>query len=75
MKEILLGSFEQLFSSGGCHHLDLVLDKVPCKVSADMNMQLLAPFTAADIERALNQMPNLKSPGFDGFPVLFFKTF
>lgn len=51
-----------------------VLDKVPRKVSNDMQAHLDATYTETEVKTALFQMFPTKAPGPDGFPALFFKN-
>lgn len=67
--------FSNLFSSGGCNHQDLILEKVGRRVSKEMNRKLQVPFRQQDIELALKQMAPSKSPGFDGLSAAFFKEY
>jgi hypothetical protein len=49
-----------------------VIDRV---VTPDMNCQLLAPFTALEIQQAAFQMHPSKSPGPDGMSSFFFQKY
>jgi 23S rRNA U2552 (ribose-2'-O)-methylase RlmE/FtsJ len=41
----------------------------------DMNNDLLAPFTAEEVEKALFQIGDFKAPGLDGLHVVFYKRY
>jgi hypothetical protein len=53
----------------------LVLEKVQPKVSQVMNEQLLAPFSAEDVKKAIFNIGDLKAPGPDGLHAIFYKRF
>jgi len=53
--------------------MDIVLNTVPTKVTAQMNDQLLAPFEEKEVKEALFQMFPTKAPGPDGLPAHFFQ--
>lgn len=52
-----------------------VIHCVQTKVTADMNGQLLQPFTREEVKAALESIGDLKAPGPDGIPAKFFKKF
>jgi hypothetical protein len=52
-----------------------VLDKVRSKVTSDMNNDLLAPFSEAEVKKALFQIRDFKAPGPDGLHAIFYKRF
>ncbi|KAL6219920.1 hypothetical protein ACLB2K_007678 [Fragaria x ananassa] len=68
-------AIEESWAQANSQGVDVILEKVQRKVNEQNNLKLLAPFTRADIERALKQMPAQKSPGYDGLPALFFKQY
>lgn len=47
---------------------------VPC-VTPQMNEMLQKEYTAEEIKRALDKMGDLKAPGADGMPAIFYKKF
>jgi hypothetical protein len=47
--------------------MDAVLDAVPSKVTAEMNVDLCKPYLDEEIAAALFQMGQTKVPGPDGF--------
>ena len=44
-------------------------------VSSDQNAKLCCPFSPDEVRKAVKQLGNLKAPGPDGFPGLFFDQF
>lgn len=54
---------------------DEVLDCVHHRVTQDMNEALLQPFTGDEIWTALDNIGDLKAPGADGMPSIFYKKF
>ena len=50
-----------------------LLSKLVPKVSDRMNEQLMQPFLAHDVKKALFSIGDLKAPGFDGLHAIFFK--
>jgi hypothetical protein len=75
LKPIVLQYFTNLFSSEVQEIDPLVLEKVQPKVSQDMNEQLLAPFSAEDVKKAVFNIGDLKAPGPDGLHAIFYKRF
>lgn len=55
--------------------IDEVLGCVEAKVTSEVNFQLSLPFSEDEVFSALSQMAPLKSPGPDGFPVIFFQKY
>ncbi|XP_024157591.1 uncharacterized protein LOC112165325 [Rosa chinensis] len=75
VQDAFISFFSHLYSTGGCDNLDLVLDKIPCRVSDDVNTKLMKKFERWEIELSLKHMAAQKSPGHDGMSALFFKTY
>jgi hypothetical protein len=75
MKEMVKEYFNNLFTSE-VHDVDQeVLRDVNCRVTADMNQLLLAPFSRDEVKKALFSIGDLKAPGPDGLHAIFFKRF
>lgn len=77
MAEIVIDYFTKIFTSNGHSTDDMatVLGCVPTKVTAQMNQSLCAPFTAAEVQQALFDMHQDKSPGPDGMSAFFYQKF
>ena len=52
-----------------------LLNNIPKKLEIEHNEQIIKPINKNKIKQALNQMENDKSPGIDGIPIKFYKTF
>jgi hypothetical protein len=48
---------------------------VPVKVIAQKNANLLSEVTDEEIKKALDNIGDLKAPGIDGMPSLFYKQY
>lgn len=67
--------FENFFRSSGYRNTQKLLDCVQRKVTRSMNENLMKPFTREEVYQALKSIRNLKAPGPDGMPALFYKEF
>jgi hypothetical protein len=74
-KSFITNYFSELFSSSGNHDTHRLLDNVNAKVTAEMNEALMKEFTRVEVMEALKAIGNLKAPGPDGLPALFYKEF
>lgn len=75
LKSFISNQYQQLFMSTAGTHTEEVLDCIQGKVTQSMNNNLTAPFSGMEVVEALKDMGDLKSPGIDGMPVLFYKKF
>jgi hypothetical protein len=73
MQELATEFYRKLYTAEVTSNMQDVLDTVPCKVTADMNNSLMAPYSALEIKNALFQLFPTKAPGPDGFPAHFFQ--
>jgi hypothetical protein len=77
-KSFVSNYFTQLFRSSqvaGAGQLQHLLDAVQPSVTAAMNEHFLKEFTCEEIKQALNSIGDLKVPGPDGMPAIFYKNF
>ena len=74
LKNFIANQYQNLFTS--CiGQIDEVLNCVGSRVTQDMNEALMEPFTGKEIWRALENIGNLKAPGADSMPSIFYKKF
>ena len=52
-----------------------ILKNVESKITEEDKQNLDEEITAEEVVRAINKMPQGKSPGLDGFPVEFYKKY
>jgi hypothetical protein len=65
--------FTSLFTSEQTDQVDTCLEHIDKRVTAEMNADLLQPFTEMEVGTAIHQMAPMKAPGPDGFDVYFFQ--
>jgi hypothetical protein len=75
MCDVVLEYFTKLFTTEISAHEENVLDGVQRKVTAEMNIGLLAPFTEEEIRKALFSIGDLKAPDPNGLHAIFYKRF
>lgn len=69
---VLIGFYQNLFTSLEPSQIELAMDPIPETVSAEMNAALSKEFTRTEDKVVHKQMESLKAPGPDGLPPLFF---
>lgn len=75
LRELIASYYKSLFSSvAGTREAELLCKVFPV-VTTKMNVYLSKPFTIEEIREALNSMGDLKAPGPDGMPAIFYKRF
>lgn len=67
--------FKELFTSDGPRNWEAALDSVDCRVSEEMNDNLLLPITLEEVKTAVFDLGALKSPGPDGFQGTFYQSY
>jgi hypothetical protein len=72
IKNLVANSYKDLFTSHAGTRLDELLMHVQSRVSMDMNEFLVRPFTK-EVKQGLDAIGDLKAPGADGMPSLFYK--
>lgn len=77
-REFITNYFLQLFSTSVApagEHLQQLLSAVQPSVSPDINAVLTEEFTSEEVKAALENIGDLKAPGPDGMPAIFFKKY
>ena len=64
--------YKDLFSTSNPNPDVASLEKIPCMVTDEKNVDLVREFTELEVKEALNQMAPLKVPSPDGMPPLFY---
>lgn len=67
--------YTSLFQSSEGSRYDELLCCVPSRVSTTMNEDLVKEYTEEEVKQALDSMGDLKAPGPDGMPALFYKRY
>ncbi|KAL3825323.1 hypothetical protein ACJIZ3_021352 [Penstemon smallii] len=77
LEGIVADYFRDIFTSKNPTEDDLgaALEVIQQRISPEMNADFLKEFTTEEIKKALDSMHPLKSPGPDGFPVIFYQRF
>lgn len=73
MKELITDYYNSLFEAQIGNRYEELLTHVTPRVSEDMNACLTCAFTDKEIKVALAAIGDLKAPGADGMPALFYK--
>lgn len=74
-KSFIMQYFKNMFQSNGCQHPERLLSKVKKKVTEEMNECLMAEFIVKEIKTSIDSIGDLKAPGPDGMPAVFYKNF
>ena len=74
LQHFIANYYSSLFTSTGSNN-EALLNDVPQRVTPEMNSHLSEAFCVGDIKEALNSMGDLKAPGPDGMPAIFYKRF
>ena len=75
LKHFIANQYQNLFLSQAGDRESDVIQCVQRRVSPEMNEALLAPFTGDEVWAALESIGDLKAPGADGMPSIFYKQF
>jgi hypothetical protein len=65
--------YRELYTTEGHVAMQLVLDVIPKKVTAKMNLKLIAEIKESEVKEALFEMFPTKAPRPDGYPAHFFQ--
>jgi hypothetical protein len=74
MKEVVTNYFLNLFSSSTGTCMDELLSQIDSRVTPEMNELLCKEFSALEVKEALENIGDLKAPGIDGMPSIFYKA-
>ena len=72
LKVLVADFYKNLYTFEGVTDVDRVIQHVPTKVTQQMNVSLLAPYSKEEVKTSLFQMFPTKAPGPDGFPAHFY---
>jgi hypothetical protein len=67
--------YKILFMSSAGPVDNKLLEHIPQTVTPEMNEKLTRPFTGQEVKEALDSIGDLKAPGPDGMPAVFYKRF
>jgi hypothetical protein len=73
MREVVTNYFTNLFSSNVGTRMEDLLGHDGPRVTQDMNELLCKEFKAEEVKEALESIGDLKAPGMDGMPSVFYK--
>lgn len=74
-RSLITNYFLNLFRSVGSHNSSRLLNCVERKVSNQMNEELMRDYSKEEVVQTLKSIGNLKAPGPDGSPALFYKEY
>lgn len=75
LKHFIANQYQTLFVSSAGGNMEEVLSCVQSRVTREKNELLMAPFTGDEVWSALESIGDLKAPGADGIPAVFYKRF
>jgi hypothetical protein len=75
LKEHVENYFLNLFTSTAGPNNEELLQVVTPRVSKEMNESLCAEYTEEEVKEAMFNIGDLKAPGLDGMPAIFYKRF
>jgi hypothetical protein len=75
LQALVTNYFFNLFTPMAGSNADHVLDNIQPRVTPVMNEVLAAEFSREEIKAALDSIGDLKAPGPDGMPAVFYKRF
>ena len=75
LKEHIANYFFSIFSSTTGQNNEEVLRVIQPRVTSQMNEILCSEYSEEEVKNALDSIGDLKAPGPDGMPAVFFKKF
>ena len=73
--EILIGYFQELYTSANQTPCDATTMSIEKIISPDLNNQLEQEFTAWEVQKEIKEMAPLKAPSPNGMPPLFYQHY
>jgi hypothetical protein len=74
-RRFIANYFRNLFRSNGATDSHELTDILQCRVTEGMNESLLKEFSSEEVKVAIDAIGDMKVPGLDGMPALFYKQF
>jgi hypothetical protein len=75
IQEFVASKFQQLFTEDPVSFPPELENLIPCSITDEENEAISIPPTSSEIKQAIFGMQNLKAPGPDGLPPLFYKKY
>uniref|UniRef100_A0A453KYM4 Reverse transcriptase domain-containing protein n=2 Tax=Aegilops tauschii subsp. strangulata TaxID=200361 RepID=A0A453KYM4_AEGTS len=75
LNEYISNYYLNIFTSAARHDNNTILQSIQPRVTDQMNELLCAKYTEEEVRAALNNIGDLKAPGPNGMPAIFFKRF
>lgn len=75
LKALVTDYYSSLFTPVAGFPFGEFINIITPKVTAQMNSFLMAEFTADEVKKALDSIGDLKAPGADGMPAIFYKKY
>ena len=73
LESMILNFFKMLFTEEVIDRTKLITNMAFSVISEDQNRDLLKNITNEEIKKAMFSMGDLKAPGEDGFPTIFYQ--
>jgi hypothetical protein len=74
-RRFITNYFYNIFRSNGAADTQQLTQAVECKVTNEMNDALIQEYNADEVKNALESIGDMKAPGPDGMPSIFYKRF
>jgi hypothetical protein len=74
-RRFITNYFYNIFRSNGAADTQQLTQAVECKVTNEMNDALIQEYNADEVKNALDSIGDMKAPGPDGMPSIFYKRF
>jgi hypothetical protein len=75
LKDLVTSYFSSMFTPMTGNTNTDMLHMIQPRVTQQMNESLCAEFTVQEVKQALDSIGDLKAPGADGMPALFYKKY